>query len=487
MQFKIPPLSHHLAVLKQCEKKHQFALLWEMGCMKTSGTINILRQVYTAKGGVLPTLIICPGSVRRNWEREFNAHAGLAVSRAVRVIDGDTTPKKLKQIREGQLGGRIWILNTESLQQASWKDVRAALGVLRCVVVDESHKFKNPNSKRTKALFRLRDESSVDYRYILSGSPQLKGPEDYWAQFMFLNDKLFPKRFWNFQEKYFEDKNESWKGKKNYFPKWEPREESAAEIAKIISPYCDRKRKEDILDLPPLVRTQILVEPTKEQAKAMDELAATFIAEFGDSRIVTSLGITKALRLAQLACGVAVVGDAGHYETKLIAQNKTSALIEQLDVIEPSKAVVWCHWRDFIPVIEEALEDAGIPFVTVTGDTTSDAREKSLQEFRKKKSCRVFLATQAAAGTGVDGLQVANYEFYLAKTHNLEHDLQSESRIHRGGSEVHEHVTRVDIDLRGSIEEDITNCLRNKSSEAEFFYATIRRLKGEDQYGIAAD
>ena len=56
---------------------------------------------------------------------------------------------------------------------------------------------------------------------------------------------------------------------------------------------------------------------------------------------------------------------------------------------------------------------------------------------------------------------------YFSKGYSLEHDLQSEARCHRGGSEIHQKITRIDLVTEGTIEEKVNEALANKLSMAE--------------------
>jgi SNF2 family DNA or RNA helicase len=70
----------------------------------------------------------------------------------------------------------------------------------------------------------------------------------------------------------------------------------------------------------------------------------------------------------------------------------------------------------------------------------------------------------------------ASYAIYYSKGFKLEHDLQSEARNHRGGSEMHDKVTRIDIVAKGTIDELITESLEKKQNIAERILSWKDRL-----------
>ncbi len=60
------------------------------------------------------------------------------------------------------------------------------------------------------------------------------------------------------------------------------------------------------------------------------------------------------------------------------------------------------------------------------------------------KNVRVIVANQQAGGVGVN-LTAASYAIYYSRSFSLEADIQSEARNHRGGSEIHKSITRIDL------------------------------------------
>lgn len=57
------------------------------------------------------------------------------------------------------------------------------------VIVDEGHDYKDPHSKRSRGLRIIGRKAK--WRLLLTGTPQESGLEDYWAQFDFVDPKLF--------------------------------------------------------------------------------------------------------------------------------------------------------------------------------------------------------------------------------------------------------------------------------------------------------
>ena len=86
-----------------------------------------------------------------------------------------------------------------------------------------------------------------------------------------------------------------------------------------------------------------------------------------------------------------------------------------------------------------------------------------MDEFRNDPEIRVIICNQAAAGVGINLIE-ASYSIYYSKNFSLEHDLQSGARNYRGGSEVHEKVTRIDLIAENTIDELVNEALSNKQN-----------------------
>ena len=117
-------------------------------------------------------------------------------------------------------------------------------------------------------------------------------------------------------------------------------------------------------------------------------------------------------------------------------------------------------------MIADLCQDMNIEYAEIHGDISNAKRIDEMDRFRKDPKCRVMIANQAAGGTGVN-LVEASYAIYYSKGFSLEHDLQSEARNHRGGSEMHSKVTRIDLVAKGTIDEVINEALKNKQNIAE--------------------
>ena len=68
------------------------------------------------------------------------------------------------------------------------------------IICDESTKIKNPTTKMSKTMYRL--SKRAKYRLILTGTPVQNNPLDFFAQYKFLDDRIFGTSYYAFKSEY---------------------------------------------------------------------------------------------------------------------------------------------------------------------------------------------------------------------------------------------------------------------------------------------
>ncbi len=221
-------------------------------------------------------------------------------------------------------------------------------------------------------------------------------------------------------------------------------------------------KKEDCLDLPPLVRERVYVELSKPQRKLYDEMKRDFITFIGDQAVTASLAITKALRLMQIISGFAQAeSDGGATVTVPIKDNpRAAALRELLQEIAPyHKVIVWAVFKRDYETISKVVEELSLDYVLVHGETSN--KQETIERFQVDPKLRVLVGHPGAAGIGVN-ITAASYAIYYSRNFSLEQYLQSEARNYRGGSEIHEKITHIDIVAKDTLDEQVVEALSGK-------------------------
>ena len=125
-------------------------------------------------------------------------------------------------------------------------------------------------------------------------------------------------------------------------------------------------------------------------------------------------------------------------------------------------------------MVKEICDKLSLQYREITGDISNKERLEGMDEFRKNPDIKVIIANQAAAGVGLN-LVEASYSIYFSKNFSLEHDVQSEARNYRGGSERHASVTRIDLVTPETIDELVNISLANKQAIGQSLLQELKK------------
>lgn len=451
---------HQRTALKMSENTNELGLLLPTGTGKTRTAIEIIRQKCTQEGRLLRTLIVGPKIVQINWKREIEKYSKIPAHDIV-VLEGTGVQRAQKFAREctddNGRKNKIIIIGFQSLLMKDLMKYIEWWGP-ELIICDESHQVKNGQAKTTKALIELGDQAR--FRYILTGTPILNSSMDIFAQFRFLDKgATFGKNFIIFRNTYFWDKNAGMP-KQSYFPDWQIRPGSFEQMSEKIFKKAIHVKKEDCIDLPPLVRKHVYVEMGPEQRRHYEEMKKHFITFLEDKACTAPLAITKALRLQQLVSGFIKLEDGT--EVTLKENPRRDALKELLeDLHKDHKIIVWCCWASDYEVARGVCKELGITSVELHGQTPDKLRQEAIDSFNNDPSVRVYIGNQLAGGVGVN-LIASDVAIYYSRNFSLGQDVQSEARNYRAGSSIHQKITRIDLVCPATIDESVLEALANK-------------------------
>lgn len=463
-----------------------FAYLFEQGTGKTRTMIETMRIIFSRNRRIMKTVIFCPKIVCDNWKDEIKKYSKIDPKDVLVCLGASVkrVAKLKKELGESLDHNKIIILNYESLMMDELYKLIEAWGP-EVIICDEAQRIKNHSAKRTKKLLKMSE--GVKHKYILTGTPILDGKGlDLFSQFKFMdNGKTFGQNFFSFRANFFYDKN-SGMPQARHFPDWKMRPGASEAFAKAIGKSSLRVEKKDCLDLPPFVRQTVYVDLSPEQAKAYKSMYDDYIAWVKSKQgenvaVVANLAIVKSLRLQQIVSGYLMPeeGPSIPFE-KNPRLEALEELLEDIVVDQGKKVIIWAVFRENYKMIATLLEKMKLKFSSITGDTSDKDRKQGIDDFYNDPSCMIMIANQAAGGVGIN-LIPASYAIYYSKNFNLEHDLQSEARNYRGGSQIHESVTRIDLVAKGTIDELVNEALSNKQKVSHEILTFTEQMRLRDE------
>lgn len=479
----LPAWKHQLDAVAKAKDLPGFGLFNDPGTGKSRTVIDILRGKYAASGRVLRTLIFAPPIVLDNWAAEWAKYSKIPRSK-ITVLSGSGKQrlklfdsKAFERTEKAECHtDHIFVTNYEAMQM---EDLYEAFQMWQpeAIVFDECHRLANYKAKRSKLADQLANPGTKKSPlprplvYMLSGTPVMNSMLDIFQQYKILDGgETFGSNFFGFRAKYFRDKN-AFMNRTNYFPNWVPIQGADEEIAKLMAKNSMRVKKEACLDLPPLVDQTIEVEMSPKQSLAYKSMLKDFVAYFEkDNKIhvsVAELAITKGLRLMQIASGY-VKSDSGEeltFEDGFTP--KQEALYQVLeDLVAHHKVIIWANWKHNYKQIREVLDKLKVKFLEMNGDHGPKKNREAAALFESDDSYRCIIGHPESAGEGIN-LVSASYSVSYSRDFSWRRFVQASARNHRGGSEIHEKITRIILVTKNTIEGEITRKLAAKEEISE--------------------
>lgn len=478
MHYKIQPWKHQLDAIERFRHQTHGALFMEQGVGKTLTFVNLMRHKYEAQGFVVPTLVLCPAIVVENWRREWLMHSDLKEHEIVTLTGTGANRQDTFMKAVAVWPHKVVITNYEALLMKGLHPLLKKWA--RALILDESQKCKDISTKRTKLTLEI--SKNCVYRFIGSGTPVVNSLFDIFSQFLIMDHgATFGEKLISFKNRYFVDMNSN-RPRHCYFPDWRPKGGAVREINAEIFKSAIRVKKSECLDLPPLVRQIVDFELQDEQARfyrsmEQESIAYFDIGERKGSPVSADLAIKRALRLQQVTSGF-VTDDSG--ATRIFEKNpRTQVLKEVIESIPPTaKIIIWAVFKQNYRDVRSVLEEMGISYTEIHGEVAAEDRQNNVDSFnRANGGVRVILGHPGSGGIGIN-LVSASYSIFFTRGFSLENDLQAEARNHRGGSEIHKCITRIDIVAKGTIDEVVLCALRDKNDVQE---AVLNHMRGSSR------
>ena len=318
--MKFEPHDYQAFAIDYIETHPVAAVLLDMGLGKTVISLTAIADLLFDSFVARRILVIAPLRVARDtWPAELEKWSHLQhLTFAVAVGTAKERRAALMQSAD------ITIINRENL---SWMIEESGFPFdYDTVIVDELSSFKNHQSKRFKALLRVRPK--VKRIVGLTGTPSSNGLMDLWAEFRLLDMGQRLGRFiTQYRNAYFTPDKRN--GEIIYSYKPLPFAEDA--IYRKISDITISMKSTDHLKMPELVSTQYEVRLSDAEAERYADLKQELILQLPDGEVTAANAAALTGKLAQLANG-AIYADTG--EVVEFHERKLDALE---DIIESAK------------------------------------------------------------------------------------------------------------------------------------------------------
>ena len=339
----------------------------------------------------------------------------------------------------------IYLINRENVQ---WLVSESGIPFdFDMVVIDELSSFKNHQTKRFKALMKVRPK--VKRIVGLTGTPSSNGLMDLWAEFRLLDMGERLGRFiGQYRTSYFRPDKQNGQVVFSY----KPLPGAEKQIYGRISDITISMKSTDHLRMPELVNSRYTVYLSEKEQERYEELKKDLVLQLPDGDITAANAAALSGKLSQMANG-AIYTDTG--ETVSVHERKLDALE---DIIEAAngKPVLVAYWfRHDFEMISERLQKLKIPYDRLDVDAT--IRKWNAGEIP------VALIHPASAGHGLNLQAGGSTLVWFGLTWSLELYQQTVARLWRQGQSS-ETVVVQHIITDGTIDGRIMKALSEKDN-----------------------
>lgn len=417
------------------------AVLLDMGLGKTSITLTALSRLLFDSFEVHKILIAAPLRVAKNtWSAEIEKWdhlKGLKYSVAV-----GTAAERLAALKAK---ADIYIINRENVQ---WLVSESGIPFdFDMLVIDELSSFKNHQTKRFKALMKVRPK--VKRIVGLTGTPSSNGLMDLFAEFRLLDMGERLGRFiGQYRTSYFQpDKRNG-----QIIFSYKPLPGAERQIYDKISDITISMKSTDHLKMPELISSEYEVRLSDKEREEYDSMKSDLVLKLTDGEITAANAASLSGKLSQMANG-AIYDD--RQETIEIHSRKLDALEDIIESMNGRPLLVAYWFKHDLERISERLESLHIPFSKL--DTTESINRWNNGELP------VALIHPASAGHGLNLQSGGSTIVWFGLTWSLELYQQTNARLWRQG-QTSETVVVQHIITKGTIDERIMKALELKDT-----------------------
>jgi superfamily II DNA or RNA helicase len=409
----------------------------DMGLGKTLQALAVLLQ--RAPGGA--ALVVAPTSLAGNWLAEARRFApALTVHDFAAAADREAIVDAVGAGEVVVVSYQLQLIHAAAFARRRW----------HTLVLDEAQAIKNAAAKRSQAAFDL----GADFRLALSGTPVENRLAELWSIMRVCNPGLlgtlaqFNARF--------------------AVPIERDRHRGAQRVLRrLVEPFLLRRTRAQVLDdLPPRTELTLRVQGDDAERAHYEALRRQALrdAERALSSGTPGQGhlnvLAQLMRLRRAACDPRLVtAEIGVTGAKVQAFAELAAEI----VANGHKALVFSQFVDFLALLREPLDAAGIAYQYLDGSTPSAARNERVAAFQGGVG-DLFLISLKAGGFGLN-LTVADYVIIADPWWNPAAEDQASGRAHRIGQT--RPVTVYRLVHQGTLEEKIVALHQDKRELAD--------------------
>lgn len=387
----------------------------EQGLGKTVEAIGVLTA-----SKAFPALVVCPASLKINWQRELKKFGGL---NAVILDDKNrNTWQRFWQIKkaDGKPCAEVFICNYESLRKFFVSRIRREgrftlksvdfderISLFRTIIIDESHKCKTSSTQQSKFVQGI--AQGKEYVLELTGTPVVNNNIDLVQQLNIMNRLNDFGGYTKFMARYCAGEHKS---------------SHLKELNYLLRKNCFvRRLKKDVLtQLPDKTRSYLVTDiDNRKEYKEAERDIVKYLVKYqaaDDEKIQRTIRGAIMVKMGLLK--------------QISARGKVKGAIDIIHSIidgeNGQKLIVFCYLKEVVADLKREFRQA----VTVTGDDSQQAKQYAVDKFQTDDKCRLIILNYKSGGVGLT-LTAASNVLFVEFPWTAADCIQAEDRAHRNG------------------------------------------------------
>jgi SWI/SNF-related matrix-associated actin-dependent regulator 1 of chromatin subfamily A len=335
-----------------------------MGLGKTTSTI-----IAALETGVKKILIVCPASLKINWQREIENYS----DRSVFIAEG----KKFSTESDFVIMNYDILKNFYDSDPKKKDESLLLQSNFDLVILDEAHMISNVQAQRTKIINSF--AKKIDRVWLLTGTPMTSRPMNYYNLLNLIespvaqNWKAYAIRYCQgFQ--FTAGKRKVWNvtGASNL-----------EELRDRTSKQILRRLKEDVLDLPDKIISPVYL---RLKSKEYEELMGEYFDWYDKNPDESSSLTVQFSKLMKVR--------------KVIANEKAKPTIDFAEnILDQGKKVI--IFTNFTDTLQTIYQHFGKQAVYLDGSCSNAMRQQAVDQFQNDDKIKVFVGNLKAAGVGL--------------------------------------------------------------------------------------
>lgn len=454
-------------------QKRRFIIGDEPGLGKTLQSIGVADTA-----GAYPCLVICPSSLKINWQREFEKFTNVKAL----VLDNSVLTTWPYLLQMGMF--QVAIVNYESLRKYFVLDIHGKRGAFRLkdvvfspsiklfksIIIDESHRVKDPSAQQS--IFTKGIATGKPYVMLLSGTPVVNRPADLVAQLSIM-DRL---QEFGGKTRFLADYGGGVTGESRFAKQRnrasdrnnEGAPRNLERLSRELYKRCmiRREKRAVLTQLPDKTRVDLYVGISNRNEY---DLAASDLAEYlREYTECCDADIRRKMRMEALVKFMTL--------RSLSAKGKVYQAIDFINTFlaNDKPLIVFCSLHEIVDQLRQAFPGA----VQVTGRDSMAAKQAAVDAFQRGEA-KLIICSIKAAGVGLTLTASSNVAF-IEFPWTYADCCQCEDRAHRIGQK--DNVTCYYLIGKNTIDSVLYSIIYSKRSIANQIMAADDDIPTDRMY-----